>query len=250
MGTRRRRRTEIGAQFVARTKDVLESYAYRVLSLSARKVLDRIELENMYHGGADNGKLPVTYEDFQKYGMDRGAIAPAIREAVALGFLEVTEPGCAGNAEFRSPNKFRLTYLPAHGVTTSWGQGKWALFSSLEDAEAEAKRARGARSDRAYRPSRGGGQKQKASRGKPHGSVGENHTENLDSIPGKTLLQAIPEKTPLLSISRAGESLSVMKRNHLRPRPATGRLLPLAPDSPPGQASNDNDAGVKPARTA
>jgi hypothetical protein len=196
---RKRRRTEIGEQFVARTKAVLESFAYRVLSLSARRVLDRVELENMYHGGVENGALPVTYADFAKYGIDPGSIAPAIREAVALGFLEITEPGCAGNEKFRSPNKFRLTYLPAHGVTTSWGQGRWELFASLKDAQAEAARARSARSGRAYRPSK----KQNSSMGKPAISVGETHIENDDSIPEKPILHSIPEKPILLSISRA-----------------------------------------------
>ena len=61
------------------------------------------------------GRLPVTYEDFERYGIDRHSIAPAIREAVALGFLEVTERGRAGNAEWRRPNYFRLTYKPAKG---------------------------------------------------------------------------------------------------------------------------------------
>lgn len=181
---------------------MLESYAYRVLSLSARRLLDRIELENMYHGGAENGQLPVTYEDFENYGIDRGSIAPAMREAVALGFLEIREPGCAGNREHRSPNKFRLTYLPAHGVTTSWGKGRWELFANLEDAKAEAKRAREEQSDRAYRPGRAGGKKQNFSRGKPTISVGKTRTENRDSIPGKPALHPIPEKPTLLSISR------------------------------------------------
>jgi hypothetical protein len=43
----------------------------------------------------DNG-LPVTFNDFQRYGIDRHFIAPVIRELVALGFVEVTEQGRAG----------------------------------------------------------------------------------------------------------------------------------------------------------
>jgi hypothetical protein len=39
------------------------------------------------HGGTDNGKLPTTYDDFERYGIHRHAIAPAIREAIALDFL-------------------------------------------------------------------------------------------------------------------------------------------------------------------
>src|SRR6478752_5794871 len=84
--------------------------------------LDRIEIEHADHGGNDNGRLPVTYDDFECYGIHRHAIAPAIRETVALGFAEITERGRAGNAEFRSPHKFRLTYFhvgrapPCHPV--------------------------------------------------------------------------------------------------------------------------------------
>jgi hypothetical protein len=59
---------------------MMESPAYRVLSLSARRVLDRIMIELAHHGGNDNGKLPVTYEHFEEYGIHRHAIAPAIRE--------------------------------------------------------------------------------------------------------------------------------------------------------------------------
>ena len=66
----RRRRTYIGEQFSARTVRMLESAAYRALSLSAHRVLSRIEVELGHHGGTDNGKLPVTYNDFQKYGVE------------------------------------------------------------------------------------------------------------------------------------------------------------------------------------
>ena len=89
---------------------MISSPAFCVLSLSARRVLDRLEVEMASHGGTDNGKLPVTFSDFRRYGIDYDAIAPAIREVVALGFVEVTKPGRAGNAEYRLPNIFRLTY--------------------------------------------------------------------------------------------------------------------------------------------
>jgi hypothetical protein len=39
------------------------------------------------------------------------AIAPAIREVVALGLVVVTEQGCVGNSEFRKASKYRLTYI-------------------------------------------------------------------------------------------------------------------------------------------
>src|SRR3974390_676531 len=98
-----RRRNAISGQFAARLIEMLESPAYRTLSLSARRVLDRVEIELAHHGGQDNGSLPVTYDDFQSYGIHRHAIWPAIKECVALGFLEITRQGRAGNAEFRIP---------------------------------------------------------------------------------------------------------------------------------------------------
>ena len=99
-----RKRNQIDGQFNARLIEMMASPAYRVLSLSAHRVLDRISVELAHHGGNDNGKLPVTYEHFMEYGIDRQAIAPAIRELEALGFIEVTQRGRPSAGEFRWPN--------------------------------------------------------------------------------------------------------------------------------------------------
>jgi hypothetical protein len=80
-----KRRNSINGQFAARLIEMLESPAYRVLSRSGHMVLARIEIELAHHGGNDNGRLPVTTEDFVQYGMHRTSVAPAIREAKALG---------------------------------------------------------------------------------------------------------------------------------------------------------------------
>ena len=196
----RRRRTTIGGQFAPRLIEMLESPAFRVLTLSARRVLDRVEIELAHHGGADNGRLPVTYDDFQSYGIDRHAIGPAIREACALGFLEVTERGRAGNAEFRSPSLYRLTYIggwrkkddPTH---------EWCRFNSIECALQMRDKAR-AEVSRDYRPSRF--KKQKSNEEKPPISVRENPTERAQapvSVPPTT---AMVENPPLLSIFGEG----------------------------------------------
>src|SRR5262249_45886537 len=106
-----RRKNAIGEQFAPRTIRMLESAAYRALSLSARRVLDRVEIELAHHGGFENGNLPVTFAQFEEYGIgNRRSIAAAIRECCALGFLEITLAGRAGNREFRRANLFRLTY--------------------------------------------------------------------------------------------------------------------------------------------
>lgn len=136
-----RRKNAISGQFAARLIEMIESPAYRVLSLSAHRTLSRIEIEYAHHGGQDNGKLPVTFDDFADYGVHRTAIGPAIDELQALGFIEVTERGSrALKAEYRRPNKFRLTSRPANGPGD--GTHDWRRFETMEKAEAAAASAR------------------------------------------------------------------------------------------------------------
>jgi hypothetical protein len=111
---------------------MLESPAWKTLSLSGLRVLFRVEIELAHHGGEDNGKLPVTYADFEAYGIHRHSIAPAIREAVALGFLRITEVGRAGDAEWRRSHRFELTYR----------SDEWRRIRTSEDAERSADEAR------------------------------------------------------------------------------------------------------------
>lgn len=182
-----RRRTKIGGQFSWRLVEMLESPAYRVLSLSGRRILDRLEIELAHHGGDDNGKLPTTYEHFCEYGMDRDCIAPGIRECVALGFLEVTEQGVAGNREFRRPNRFRLTYRPCGKANAT---DEWRRIETIELAQQLAGAAR---------------KKQKTSRGFSELSVGETPTETIKAPVGETPTTAHSRKTPTTSISRGGD---------------------------------------------
>ena len=100
----------------------------------------RIEIELASHGGRDNAKLPVTFADFEKFGIgNRHAIARGIREVCALGFVELTRPGRAGNGEFRISNLFRLTYLPAHGKGPTH---EWRRSETIEEAEKIAREVR------------------------------------------------------------------------------------------------------------
>jgi hypothetical protein len=143
-GTRKTNRfTRLTEQFAARPIRMLSSPAYRVMSLSGRRILDRIEIEFAAHGGTSNGKLPVTYDHFKDYGIHRHAIAPAIREVRALGCAEVTEAGRAGNAEWRRPNLFRLTYRNTdNGPPTN----EWEKIQDIEEAKKVARAARATRS--------------------------------------------------------------------------------------------------------
>jgi hypothetical protein len=179
----RRRKMKIPGAFAWRLIEMISSPAFCVLSLSARRVLDRLEIELASHGGADNGNLPVTFADFERFGIDYDAIAPAIREVVALGFVEITKRGRAGNAEYRTPNIFRLTYRHTDHAnpTDEWRK--------IDQAKSIAKAAR-KDIDKKYN----------ASRGKQGVSVGENRQAPV----GETPTTVSPGKPRLLTLSPSG----------------------------------------------
>jgi hypothetical protein len=85
------------------------------------------------------GKLPVTFDQFVEYGIHRHSIGPGLREVRALGFVEITEHGRAGNAEWRRPNLFRLTY---RRVGNARPTDEWRNIRTIEQAETIARAAR------------------------------------------------------------------------------------------------------------
>jgi len=88
-----KRKNKISEQFVYYTRGMIDSPAYRALSLQARKVLRRLELEHMAHGGQDNGKLPCRYHDFINYGCRKNGLSAALIEVEALGFAKTVTLG-------------------------------------------------------------------------------------------------------------------------------------------------------------
>jgi hypothetical protein len=123
--------------FAPRTIAMLKSPAWSVVSLAGRRVLDRIEIELSHHAGKDNGRLPVTWRDFEVYGLNRRSIGPALRELQRLGFIEITEYGVASPGG--EPNVFRLTYRDTAGKPAT---DEWATIASVEEAERIASAAR------------------------------------------------------------------------------------------------------------
>ena len=154
------KRNPISEAWAARPIEMLEIPAYRVLSLSAHRALSRIEVEFAHHGGQDNGKLPVTYDDFERYGVRRRSIGPALLELEVLGFIVITEHGkMAKAAEYRRSNKFLLASRPKQkGIEVA---DRWRQFKTTKGAEAAVKAARQT-ADKARRPER---QKEKAASG-------------------------------------------------------------------------------------
>jgi hypothetical protein len=64
-------------------REMLRSGAMRALSLHARCALDRIMVEHMDHAGQENGRLKVTWQDLEKFGVHRSFIKRALSELAA-----------------------------------------------------------------------------------------------------------------------------------------------------------------------
>jgi hypothetical protein len=200
-----KRRNRISGQWSPRLIEMLESPAYCALSLSAHRVISRIEIELGHHGGNDNGRLPVTFEDFTDYGIHHNAIAPAIREAEALGFIRITERGRGGNAEHRQPNKFFLTFAHGRDSRASPPTHDWRKIETLDEAIEIAQAARGNKNPRAVQFAERRAKKTKGQYRNPvvvpHPEIGSEISKCPHPKTGST---ASPPKPVRLSISRGG----------------------------------------------
>jgi hypothetical protein len=204
-----KRRNSINGQFAARRIEMLESPAYRVLSRSGHMVISRIEIELASHGGNDNGRLPVTTDNFVQYGMHRTSVAPAIREAEALGFIRITERGHGGNAEYRSPNRFYLTYAHTRDSKRHPPTDEWRRIKTLQEANQIARFARDNKStsaiERGKRSWRKRQQKTKPSTENTRLSVPKNSLETSESPVRDSGTTGSGGKTEPLSIFRGRE---------------------------------------------
>jgi hypothetical protein len=204
-----KRRNSINDQWSARRREMLESPAYRVLSQSAHRAISRIELELCYHGGNDNGQLPVTFDDFVQYGIDRASVAPALREGEALGFFRITARGRGGNREYRTPNKFYLTFAYGRESRAKPPTDEWRKIKALEEAKAIARAARAANDQHAVAHGKKHAgkrtEKQKPGAGKSYVSILRTRTEIENGAVREPHTTGSPEKPIPHSISRVGE---------------------------------------------
>ena len=90
------------------TSELINSFAWRSMSVNCRKLIDRLLLEHCNHGGLENERLVCTYKDFQEYGLTRNKIRSAIEEADFLGLVKHQR----GERVFakNQPNSYRITF--------------------------------------------------------------------------------------------------------------------------------------------
>ena len=110
------------------------------MRFAARKIVDRLIVEHLAHGGTENGNLVATYTNFQQYGLRRrSSIGPAIIEAETVGFIDVIERGGSAYAEFRNPSRYALTWLDRKDGTAP--TNRWKAFETAADARKAVREA-------------------------------------------------------------------------------------------------------------
>jgi hypothetical protein len=158
------------------------------LSLSGHRVLARLEIELGHHGGTENGRLPVTYANFEDYGIERKSIAPALREVQALGFVRITERGRPSKSDFaRHPNYFELTYI--HGAHREEPTHEWKRYKSLDEAINVARHARLDKDVKAVAKSKSRASKKSDTR---VGKIPRSGPESPPTVPGPKIPPTVP----------------------------------------------------------
>ena len=100
----------------------LASPSMRALSLTGRRLLEFLLIEDMNHAGTENGVLMATKDQLIAFGLTRRLIADAIREVVFLGLVRV-ERGRFTQGGVKTPNLYRLTFYAdaeGHPPTNEW----------------------------------------------------------------------------------------------------------------------------------
>lgn len=143
---RKRNQPPEGQAFVWITNEMLSSPAWIALPDNALRGIMRIAQEHMAHGGRKNGELPVTWNNFQDYGIRRGSIADAIKAFIALGFVKMSGRGRPTNGRDKGTSAlWTLTWLmTADGKPAT---NDWRRIKSEEEAK-QALQAAGLKTER------------------------------------------------------------------------------------------------------
>ena len=95
--------------FVKLPRDLLESEAWRRLSINAWRLLNFLMIEHMKHGGKGNGRILAPRRQLEMFGIGAHHVSGAIEECERAGLVD-----CVRGVG-RHPNVYSLTWLPLVG---------------------------------------------------------------------------------------------------------------------------------------
>lgn len=113
--------------------EMLLSPAWQYAPRPLRRMLERLEIEHLRHGGLKNSELYVSFSQFVSCGVSKKAIAPMHRIGEALGLMEVIHHPEASAGVIRPANSYRLTYLPTGKAAPT---DEWKRIKTKEQVEA------------------------------------------------------------------------------------------------------------------
>jgi hypothetical protein len=119
-------------QFIKLYRDVLESAAWRSLNLYGYRLVNFLMIEDMRHGGRQNGFLLAPYRQLEAFGIHKDSIARTIDEVERVGLIDCIRGG------HHVPNRYALTWRPlADGTPPS---ERWRYCSEQADELTAARR--------------------------------------------------------------------------------------------------------------
>jgi hypothetical protein len=121
------------SNFVPHRLEMLVSPAWQAAPFPLYRMLMRLEVEHLRHGGYENGNLFVSFAQFQQCGVSRRQIKALLDLGCALKLIEVVQDAEMSRWDIRPPNAYRLTYLPAKGKKAPTDDWK-----SINQARADA----------------------------------------------------------------------------------------------------------------
>ncbi len=163
----RKRRRKLGGpphddQWGWFSRTMLLSPAFKELCRckSAYMVVMRLIQEHVIHGGQDNGRLIVTYEQFEKFGISSNVVGDGIAIAEALRFIRVErgavhlEAGSCPDRFIRDRNEYTLTF---NHVGDQFETNDWNRIRTREEARGIVRMTRERReTEKAAQKERGG----------------------------------------------------------------------------------------------
>jgi hypothetical protein len=113
------RQNKEGWRFVWLPLEVMESPDWCRLSINARRVMDRLLIENARHKGEANGQLRMSFKQFIDHGISgRSTVSNALQELTGAGLLRVTKPPRMGKID--APNLYTITFYGTVNGPHTW----------------------------------------------------------------------------------------------------------------------------------
>ncbi|MDX0542049.1 hypothetical protein GOC91_03320 [Sinorhizobium medicae] len=103
--------------YIPHRLELLQSPAWQNAPRPLARLIERLEIEHLRHGGQNNGELFVAYSQFVAYGVSKKSICRTLRLGEELGLIEVVRTEGLIRGDLRPPNGYRLTFVPAKNRT-------------------------------------------------------------------------------------------------------------------------------------